>query len=404
MMSACCHGLCLKTVEQSKTVTIYTNFMKRSVLFQPILWAMMLILISCQKEILKNNSSDQLISKINSWLEKQKTGLLAFKAANVNLLRENLEYSNLRVEKSEGGEQIIIIPISEKFKAQKISNKSSIPNLVLLLNSSGEIKKGNVVLFHPKTSGIYTQVPDNTFFDIFNTSKVKCDGRFQFISVAGHWDYQLDYSNGSLNSYGFIEAQQDSNGTTRSNAICINWYLVTKYYVDGILVLETREYVGTTCSDQCGDGSYQSLCPDGSDSGGSNEENCNNPINGSVSSETEGILTTNDQVTTRTKTYRWVIYKGGGNTWRFTSQETGIHKKVNNEWQWESLTHNSVTRSGLMLGGDVQCTSHTGTPILGMYNAAMTVHFNLQFSAVCRGFPITTNGDFNTTKFFNVND
>lgn len=148
---------------------------------------MMLILGSCQKEILKNNSTNQLISKIDSWLEKPKTGLLAFKAANVNLLRENLEYSDLRIEKSEGGEQIIITPISEKFKAQKISNKSSIPKLVLLLNRSGEIKKGNVVLFQPKINGIYTKVPDNTFLDIFNTSRVKCDGRFQFISVAGSW-------------------------------------------------------------------------------------------------------------------------------------------------------------------------------------------------------------------------
>ena len=83
-------------------------------------------------------------------MEKQKTGLLAFKAANVNLFRENIEYSDLRIEKSEGGEQIIIIPISEKFKAQKISNKSSIPNLVLLLNRSGEIKKVMLYFFNQK--------------------------------------------------------------------------------------------------------------------------------------------------------------------------------------------------------------------------------------------------------------
>ena len=123
-----------------------------------------------------------------------------------------------------------------------------------------------------------------------------------------------------------------------------------------------------------------------------------------MSSEIDAIITSGDDGITRTRTYKWTIYQGGGNTWRFNSLETGVHKKVNNEWRWESITHNSVTRTGLMLGGDVQCTSHTGIPTLGVYNAAMTVMYNLQFSVVCRGFPITTNGDFTSTKFFNVND
>ena len=111
MTSACCHGLCLKTDKQSKTVTIYTNFMRRSLLFLPILWAMMLILASCQKDAEKKNNNDELISKIYSWLDKQKSPNQPNKAANVDLLKENIDFSALKFEHFTKNEQFIVIPI-----------------------------------------------------------------------------------------------------------------------------------------------------------------------------------------------------------------------------------------------------------------------------------------------------
>src|SRR5258705_12705590 len=113
--------------------------MRKTFFLQPILWAMMLVLFSCQKEAVKKNSNDQLISKVNVWLDNQKSGLTPNKAANIDLLKENLEYSNLRIEPSGEGEQIIIVPITDNFKTLKITDKNSFPNLVLLLNKSGSI-------------------------------------------------------------------------------------------------------------------------------------------------------------------------------------------------------------------------------------------------------------------------
>ncbi|HEY1870122.1 MAG TPA: hypothetical protein VGG71_03640, partial [Chitinophagaceae bacterium] len=53
-------------------------------------------LISCKKDTSpKSFSNDATISKINTWLEQQKQGKQSNRAANVELLENNLEYSNL---------------------------------------------------------------------------------------------------------------------------------------------------------------------------------------------------------------------------------------------------------------------------------------------------------------------
>ena len=225
-------------------------------------------LCSCKKEISENYSPNiEVIKKINTWLDKQKTGLKQFKSENIDLLKKNLTYSNLRIEKSDAGEQIVIVPISEEFKQKKINDKGSIPNLVVILDRSDNVRWGSVILFKPDTPGV-TKVSDNVFYNLFNTGNVNCNGQFQFLSPAGFWLFQLNYKDGALKSCGQIEQGSAPTTTARLNTICIDWYLVTSYYLDGILVYQTREYVGQTCSDDCNNGLYQSLCPDGGGGGG----------------------------------------------------------------------------------------------------------------------------------------
>ncbi len=231
--------------------------------------AITVIFLSCQKDISEKFSlSSEVSNKIDTWLDNQKSGLLHFKAENINLLKKNLDYSNLRIEKSNGNEQIVIIPLTEEFKQMKVNDKNSMPNLIIILSSSGDVRWGSFILFKPEVPGISTRVPENVFYNLFNTGAVNCNGQFQFLTPAGHWQFQLNYKDGNLKSCGQIQPEVKSNSTERTNTICINWYLVTSYYVDGVLISQTSEYVGTTCSEQCGDGSYQSLCPDGSSSGG----------------------------------------------------------------------------------------------------------------------------------------
>ena len=82
--------------------------MRKTFLLQPILWAMTLLLFSCQKEFEKShdNTNKELISKINSWLDSRKPAQKQTQAENVELLKNNLEFSNLQIEESGRGEKI----------------------------------------------------------------------------------------------------------------------------------------------------------------------------------------------------------------------------------------------------------------------------------------------------------
>lgn len=211
-----------------------------------------------------------MISKIKTWLDDQEAGLLPAKVNNIELLKKNLEYSEMRLESSGNGEQIIIIQIAEKFKQEKITDKNIIPNLVLILNGSGDIKKGYVTLFKP-SSDSYKQVPNNTFNEIFNkTKKINCSGEFQFLSITGHREYQMEYKNGNLFSFGTMKIKQTATGIAKTTD-CSEWWLITTiYYGDGTTEV-IEQYLGTTCDD-CGS-SYPATCDDNGGGGGGGGEN-----------------------------------------------------------------------------------------------------------------------------------
>jgi len=63
---------------------------------------------SCKKEESKNSEpssvNKELQTKINSWLDGQKPKTQPNKAANVELLKDNLDFSKLSIEKSKENE------------------------------------------------------------------------------------------------------------------------------------------------------------------------------------------------------------------------------------------------------------------------------------------------------------
>ena len=65
--------------------------MRKIFLLPLLLWATMLGLFSCQKEFEKQNTNNvhsELISKVNGWLDKQKSPTQPNKAANIDLLKD----------------------------------------------------------------------------------------------------------------------------------------------------------------------------------------------------------------------------------------------------------------------------------------------------------------------------
>jgi hypothetical protein len=223
---------------------------------------------SCKKDYQKQ-PNDELVLKVNSWLENQKSPSQPNKAANIETLKNNVDFSRSWVEASDGGEQILIIPINEKFRSVRNIDNKSILNLVIMLNNSGKIRRGNIVMYYPKNSA-QRNVPRNTFYAIYNTAEPSADGEFRFLSVTGRSLYRLKYENQRLRSAGHIKSGQEIASRTSDVSVvtCTEWYLVTTYYdEDGNIVGQTSEYLHTTCSG-CDDGMNEGHCQDDPGSGG----------------------------------------------------------------------------------------------------------------------------------------
>lgn len=226
---------------------------------------------TCCKKEATELADDQISLKVNTWLEKHKVQSQPNKAANIDLLMKNLEYSSATVEESDNGEEIIIIPINERLKTAKPIDKESILSLVLIVNHAGVIRKGNVVLYTPGSNSPARTIPRNTFRAIYNTAEPPVDGKFRFLSVTGRWLYELTYKNNILYSAGEITQKPIFSSNNQIAAVvCTDWYLVTTYYYEDGSTYTTREYVGTTC-DGCDQDMYMGLCP--ANDGGGQVEN-----------------------------------------------------------------------------------------------------------------------------------
>ena len=136
------------------------------------------------------------------------------------------------------------------------------------------------------------------------------------------------------------------------------------------------------------------------------QENCSSSqaaLEGSVVNEPVSNSTTEETQTTRVKNYAWTIYRQNLGLWSFRSHEKGVHVKVNDEWRWQSLTHESISREGLMIGGSVSCTLNSATPYVALYWASMELDFNIAASIICGGSPFATAEDYKNGTIINVN-
>lgn len=79
--------------------------------------------------------------------------------------------------------------------------------------------------------------------------------------------------------------------------------------------------------------------------------------------------------------------------------------KNGTNWQWQSLTHKSISRSGLFAGGTVNYEVNTSIPEIGVYNAGMQLNYTITISVLCKGAPLGASGTYTTnSRIWNVND
>jgi hypothetical protein len=384
--------------------TIKTFFMRKIFFFTVgLLFTTTVIFFNaCKRDISPGSSNNgEIAVKVNSWLDLQKPANKPNKSANVELLKNNLDYSKLNFESLGSDEQILIIPISEKLKTLKKIGKSTIPNLVLILDGAGNIKDGNIVLFLPENT-LQDNLPRNSFHNVYSSKTLDCDGKFRFLDVTGGWKYEFGYKNGKFNSYGNIEEKPET-AAARSNT-CINWYLVTKYYVNGLLVNETWDFVGMTCDSQCDNQEYQSLCPSDDNGVGGSENNdcCISDPNLQWSSNSISEAGTDlcgaefvEPVTgllTKTCVHQWDFDTNTllWYTWKFRSYENYVLEKSGGVWRFKTVTHGSIGRLGTVPPCvNATCTinsaisSISADRISAQMDIGYTVYFNITCCALC---------------------
>jgi hypothetical protein len=393
--------------------------MRKHFLWIPCLGAIMLILFSCKKEAIEahtpqNPANNQLIPKIKSWLDEQKNGLSTASLANIESLELNLSYGEIRLEKYKESKEFIVIPILSGFKSKNNSDKNPANYLILVFENQDSITRGNIIQYISSTN--QKTAPINTFYKIFTYNDLDCSGQFTILSIDDYFKYELKFENGKLRSMAWLNKKNAPKNSSGRMAECIDWYLQLWYvWSDGSMTFISETYVYTTCGEDCAQPrvangrNYGTNCSGGGNgAAGGGTEYCNaaewsTGVTGAT--DLESSIIESEASETRTKTYVWVFAKGTFNpSLKWKSHETGIHIKENGVWKWQSLTHNSVSKVGMVTGGSLQCDVNSATPTVGVYNAIMAIDYTFTWSFVCGGSPMSNSSNHTSAKLFNVND
>ena len=278
-----------------------------------------LVLNSCKKEHAPNTASNEIAAKIQTWLNIQKSSSRQDINQKIDSLATCLNFSALYYEELNLGEKFIVVPVSNAFKTAYTKQSSIITSLVLILDSLGNIRKGNIVLFMPESEQSSGRLPKNCFYQIFNHQKVTNNDQFTFLGITGSYKNAIRYKNGRLYSFSQMKAKTPEAGNTGKVAVsvCTDWYLVTTYYYEDGSTSTTEEYVGTTCGD--------SLPPD--DGGGS------------------GSTSSTEYIQAVSKIEPWVVAQSKYGYWYVKSFEKleGIKDTTRTRGHFTSITHQSST-------------------------------------------------------------
>jgi hypothetical protein len=410
--------------------------MKKLLWFFCAFAAITFVIIACQKEASSpKNIFDQKAAK--EWYYgtfKKTTAWAAY--SSVTNGKKLPDWKNGQYSKSDGMEIVEFPLIKEKksvtitFRGQlaeadrkKIAD-ATLSRIVFIRNAAGKIIVREV-----------QYVPDMNYlsahkFDISNNRIGSFDEDFSGTIVTRKWSGEemarSILNNGKITARFKSKLNSDSHRTESCPAgstEVIEWARDDEMHIygDGLITYEYGEWYPTGmtwcvgnedieetggCSDP---GSVDCWCEliGGCEDEGGGGENCSqtqNSLEGTPDSEIENIISENETATTRDKKYDWVIFKQNMGLYKFVSHENGVHVKVNNEWRWQSLTHNTITRTGGVIGGTVSCTLIEAVPTLGLYYASMTISYHIEASAICNGSPFSFGNDFTSTLIRNVND
>ncbi|TAJ54773.1 MAG: hypothetical protein EPO58_08290 [Chitinophagaceae bacterium] len=250
-----------------------------------------ILFCACQKKDL--SPADQVIgapnlsTRVSSWLSAQKENIqtativqqtnskekdnsgAAVRNANIDLLMENLNYNAAYQTSFTNRLNYLVIPINDKVKSKKRVDEKASLHLAMITDNLGKIKSAHIICFLPLDGKDRGTISPTLIANLLTGKPTKDSCMLRVLSITGRWLHQTVFANNRVVSYGAVTSKKPENSVA-VNGICIDWWLVTTIHgLDGS-TQEIREYVGQTCSSDCNDPNYQSLCP--VDAGGGSSE------------------------------------------------------------------------------------------------------------------------------------
>jgi hypothetical protein len=269
---------------------------------------LLLVALGCKKPDV-NSDDNRTINKVQSsvsnrtlfYLESQKIKASGSKNtrtqsdaynANIDLLKENLDFEKADSELLDNRFNFLTIPIKDEVITQKNLKMNSSLVLLLITDKAGNINSGSIVYFQPSDGEKHSSLPHNTFSNLINRKDVPIDGLYRMLTITGRWLSQFEIKHHKLASAAKVESSSsNSRSTQKTQQSCIDWYLVTTTYYSNGTSSEERTYLTTTCvGDTCETGDYNTLCSPTSGVGGSNNED--QIVDGeddATSAETKGV-------------------------------------------------------------------------------------------------------------------
>lgn len=393
---------------------------KRNAIILGVLFMTSLI-ISCKKDFdhstFNAKGIEDLYKKnIKSSLESKCQNLTSVGAEKIKKLQASLVYDQLRV-KHYLDRKILLVPVNQEFDILKKLEKKGCFYLLVYLDETNNVIQQNVVKLILNKDRDLEINHDSSFKAIINlleTNHSSLDLSLFVLDIFGKYSFNLNFHEGKISSTGtLIKKKKDAvNGAFTANTsstTCVDWWHVRYYYDEsGNFMYKEEEYLYTTCS-SCGQmtpwGQIEEcdFIDDGSIGGGSIDETFY--MEAMPTSEAIGSSEIESSANQRTEVYSWTFAKNPGGFWKYNSIETGVHKKVNGTWRWESLTHTSVARTGVVVGGSLDCVVNATVPTVGIYNAGMKLLFTINSHFIAKGVPlfVSTSGTQNS-PIWNVND
>ncbi len=329
------------------------------------------------------------------------------KAANIEMLMNNLDYSNLVSDKMDNKNSIYVIPISDKIKGIKSLKEKSSLALMTLIDHKGSVKWARIVYFIPSVGQKEKKLSANDMRKVLLQESLDVDGVYIYLSISGTWIGQTEYRGGRFYSYGYISSK--ANKEKQTNLLCIDWYIITTFHMSDGSTYQTSEYVGQTCSG-CDSGNYQSLCEPG-ETGGSTCTMSEEDALIALSSTTTDAFSRSLDFSTGSE----YVDPGTGritkpanlNPWDFAI--INIHdyytvwplgytayygavlykNSINDTWKWESISYQGNSRtSGTMppcYGVDMTVTPRSNFITNNETNAASTLSYSAITNLSCLG-------------------